>query len=285
MKVANLCWAVACSLLIVGSGQAQPNNNNPVNDISKPGPLVGNLGAHATIQVPKGYRFIGDRAGIDAFNRMTENPSSPNDLGFILPDQPDENWFIVFVYSDDGYVKDDDRDNLDANAILASRKEMTEAGNANRKAQGFPELEVVDWSQPPFYDPKTNNLTWGIRIRDKASGAVSVNYESRLLGRKGYFSAVLVGSPDEIPKIVPGYDNLLKNFNYANGERYSDFRNGDKIAQYTLATLAAGGLIALAAKSGLLGKLLKPLLFVGAAIIFAVGKFFKKIFGIKDKAE
>jgi len=294
MSMRRVCTRLAVAVALVlavaptlSLRAQQPNNKNddfdPLARISKPGPMDGNLGEYATIKVPKGFRFIGDRAGIKTFNDLTQNPTSPMDLGVLVSDDvgPGNEWYIVFVYSDDGFVKDDDRNNLDADAILSSRQEMQGQANGQRKQMGFEELDIVGWSVKPFYDPKSNNLTWGIRIRGKATNSESVNYESRLLGRKGYFSAVLVGEPQDMGKLVPIYDNLLKGFAYRNGQKYSEFREGDKIAQYTLTTLAAGGILAIAAKTGLLGKLLKPLLFVGAAIVFGVGSFFKKIFGSK----
>ena len=45
----------------------------------------------------------------------------------------EDGWFVVFDFSDMGYVKDDDKDELDAKAILASIKEGTEASNKVRK--------------------------------------------------------------------------------------------------------------------------------------------------------
>ena len=40
---------------------------------------------------------------------------------------------MVFEYDDSGYVKDDDKDELDADAMLASIREGTEQANVERK--------------------------------------------------------------------------------------------------------------------------------------------------------
>jgi len=45
-------------------------------------------------------------------------------------------------------VKDNEK--IDADAILKTLKENTEASNAERKRRGWPELHVVGWSIPPL---------------------------------------------------------------------------------------------------------------------------------------
>ncbi|VTS06617.1 DUF2167 domain-containing protein [Tuwongella immobilis] len=248
--------------------------------LSKPGPMKATLRDIATIDIPKGYRFVPE-SNMRAFNSLFQNTTSGSELGAILPDPKETFWFLVFDWTGDGYVKDDERDKLDAAAILKSRQEMQEADNNNRAKQGWAKLEIPGWSKEPFYDPETNNLTWGLRVRDLGApvSEESVNYESKLLGRRGYVSAVLVGSAEEVNQAIPAYKSLLKNFSYNGGQRYTDFQSGDKIAEYGLTALAAGGILALAAKSGLLGKLLKPLIAVGVLIIAGISSVFKKIFG------
>ena len=56
-----------------------------------------------------------------------------------------------------------------------------------------------------------------------------------------------------------------------------EYRKGDKLAEYGLTGLIAGGAIAVAAKSGLLAKLWKLVLLGVAAVV----GFFKKLFGVK----
>ena len=51
------------------------------------------------------------------------------------------------------------------------------------------------------------------------------------------------------------------------------------MAAYGLAALLGGGVAAAAAKSGLLGKLIKPIIVGVAVVASAIGGLFKKIFG------
>src|SRR6185436_3667704 len=101
-------------------------------------------------------------------------------------------WFAIFDFSNDGYIKDDDR-NLDADAILASIREGTARSNKVRAERGWGTMEVVGWEQKPFYDSQSNNLTWSIRGRSQ--DGVNVNHSTRLLGRRGVMRANLVLSP------------------------------------------------------------------------------------------
>jgi uncharacterized membrane-anchored protein len=64
--------------------------------------------------------------------------------------------------------------------------------------------------------------------------------------------------------VVPNFESLLSGFSFLPGGSYAEFRSGDKIAKYGLATLVAGGATALAVKTGLLAKLWK-LIVVGLA--------------------
>ncbi|MGH9790785.1 MAG: DUF2167 domain-containing protein, partial [Candidatus Acidiferrales bacterium] len=81
------------------------------------GPVAGRLGNVAEIQVPEGYLFSG-KEGTQRFLMLTQNPINGNELGVLVPDRTDDSasWFIIFEYHDTGYVKDDEKDQLDADA-------------------------------------------------------------------------------------------------------------------------------------------------------------------------
>jgi uncharacterized membrane-anchored protein len=248
------------------------------------GPSVGHLGTIAEIKIPEGFLFA-DARGTKQFMELTHNPPRNSEIGTLLPipDGGPNHWFVVFSYEETGHVKDDDRNELDADALLATLKEGTQQGNAERERRGWSKLELVGWEKPPFYDPKTNNLTWATIARDepvaskdessKEAGADGVNWSTRLLGRRGAMSVDLVLSKSELPSVLPDFEKIIGGFSFVSGERYAEFQPGDKIAKYGLAALVAGGAGLVAAKTGLLAKLLKPL----AIGLIAVGAFFKRI--------
>ena len=63
------------------------------------------------------------------------------------------------------------------------------------------------------------------------------------------------------------------------GESYAEYRKGDKVAEYGLTALIAGGTLAVAAKTGLLGKLIKPIIIGVVALGAVLKKFWGKITG------
>jgi uncharacterized membrane-anchored protein len=239
------------------------------------GPATGTLGRIATIQIPAGYRFTA-ADGAKEFTRLNGNPPTDSLVGVIAPIKGND-WCIEFDYEDTGYVKDDEKDKIDANAILQSFRSGNEEANRQRRQMGSSELRIIGWDQAPFYDPQTNRLTWAIRC--ESDGEFVINYNSRLLGREGVMSANLIVAPEDLQAAKVKYTQLLGGFTYVPGKRYSEFRAGDRVAEYGLAALILGGGTAIAAKSGILGKLIKPIVVGVFAIFAAIGKFFKRLFG------
>jgi uncharacterized membrane-anchored protein len=245
------------------------------------GPCTGRLGNSATIQVPAGYEFA-DATNAQIFLQELGNPRSPRTLGAIKPVDRNDEWLIEFSFNAMGYVKDDDKEQIDAAAILDSIREGNDEANKERRRMGVSELTVVGWDQPPFYDPQTNRLTWAVRGR--AEDGDVINYNSRLLGREGVMSANLICSPEDLASAKGKYQSLLNGYKFNPGKTYAEFRPGDKVAEYGLAALIAGGGVAVAAKTGLLGKLIKPII-AGVVVVFgAISAFFKKLFGRKSSA-
>ncbi len=239
------------------------------------GPCVGKLGNLAEIQVPDGMAFTG-KDGTRKFLEATQNLPDENALGVVVPTADSSFWWVVFEYSKSGHIADDEKTTLDAAAMLRALKENNSDANKERRKRGWDEIEIVGWQREPFYDERSNNLTWAIRGR--STNGESVNHSVRLLGREGYMSADMVLDPEEIEEAVEPFDNLLTGFSYTTGHRYSEYRKGDKLAAYGLTALVAGGAGAVAAKTGLLGKLWK-LIVVGVLAIFAaVRRFFSAIF-------
>jgi uncharacterized membrane-anchored protein len=238
------------------------------------GPTTAQLGTLATINVPDGFQFVG-KPGAGKFMELLQNPTDGDELGVLL--NVEDGWFVVFDFSDMGYVKDDDR-NLDANAILSSIREGTEVSNKVRRERGWSTLEVVGWQQAPFYDPSTNNLTWAIVGR--SSDGDSINHSTRLLGRRGVMRVNLVAGPEEMATALPAFNAMVGEFAFTSGNKYSEFTRGDKIAEYGLAGLIVGGAGVALVKTGLLQKFGKLIVVAIVALLGAL----KKLFGGRTAA-
>jgi uncharacterized membrane-anchored protein len=274
-RTAPFVAAVALLLLTSAAAPAQQPPQIPW----VPGPTPIDLGPGvAQIDLGADYAF----AGAQDTRRLMEmmgNHASNKEVGMIRPTSESEHWLIVFEYDKSGYVKDDDKDKIDADALLENFKQGTEAQNEIRKQKGIPAIHVVGWAEPPHYDERTHNLVWALHGNDD-SGEEFVNYNVRLLGREGYMSVTLIEDYAKFHTSKPQVETVLASFDYKSGKRYGEYRSGDKVAEVGLAALIAGGAGVAAAKLGLfavIGKFLAKswkLVVVGVA---ALGAGIKKL--------
>jgi uncharacterized membrane-anchored protein len=241
------------------------------------GPCVANIGGIAEINVPEGFIFCdGDNTRI--LMESMGNLPTHEEVGFLAGESFD--WFIVFEFSRIGYIRDDEKDTLDHDAMLKSIQKGTEQANKYRKKRGFPNLYITGWEIEPHYNLATNNLEWAIRGKDEYESPF-INYNTRLLGRSGVMRVTLVAEPEEIESTIPVYKMNLESFAFKPGNRYAEFRKGDKVAKYGLTALVVGGGAALVAKTGL-GKYIWKILiaiFIGISALFKrISNFFKQLF-------
>jgi uncharacterized membrane-anchored protein len=61
--------------------------------------------------------------------------------GMIGPE--DLEWFVLLQFEDSGYVKDDEKDDLDADEMLEDIREGEKASNEERKKLGYDSLTTV----------------------------------------------------------------------------------------------------------------------------------------------
>jgi uncharacterized membrane-anchored protein len=285
--------AILCSLAVApGSVSAQENPLTPEQQQMMErfasiqwteGPATERVGAMAEIQIPAGYQFTSAN-GAQTLLELYGNPRDPSILGAIVPMAEGASWTLIFKFDAIGYVQDADKESIDADEILSTFQAGLPDMNAARRAVGAAECSGINWMEKPFYDPQTNNLTWALRLG--FNDGDSVNYDIRILGRRGVMEATLLDSPETYAKSIPDVKQVLTGFAFTTGEKYSEWQQGDKIAAYGLTGLVAGGGLAMAAKTGLLGKLGVLLAKGGKAIILAVVVIFgagfsvvKRLFG------
>lgn len=248
------------------------------------GPATVNLGERATVRLKEGFLFAnaGDTRRI---MQMTGNEPSNLEMGLVAPVDESQEWFLIFEYFPVGYVSDEDKDEIDAAALLESISEATEGANDYRRSNGFEPIHVVGWHEEPHYDEKTNNLLWALEAKND-SGERTINYNVRILGRQGYTSVTLVTDPSTLASDKRQVEQVLGDFDYKSGQRYAEFREGDKLAGYGLTALVAGGAGAAAVKLGLFAKLSKllakawKLVLVGfLAVLTAIKKIWSAMTG------
>ena len=289
---------LACLAVFSSISQAQQpaqekmseENKKLLEDMEKVGWLregAGDLGGVAKIAIPKGYRFT-QGSGASQVLELFGNLPQPSASG-MLTTEGFGPW-IIFGYDDSGHVKDDEKDSINADELLEFRRERLAESNQVRKQRGIHELAILGWAMPPRFNDTTKTLEWAVRIQSlDGKGGESVNYETRLLGRTGSMKVQLVCDPSEFQPLLNEFQRVMGGFSYVEGQRYAEFREGDKVAKYGLTALIAGTGAFAAAKMGLFGKL--GLLFAKlgkGAILLVVGalaavkKIFGKIFGSRQ---
>jgi uncharacterized membrane-anchored protein len=270
-----------CALIVVGQSrkrQRSAPSPSPTPTMGwgdfdgvswKKGPSVGELGTTAKVKVPEGYVFAG-ASDTRTIMEANHNPITGREIGFVAP--AGENWYAVFEFDEVGYVKDDEKNSLDSNALLESIRAGTEEGNKERLKRGWPVLTILGWETPPRYNEITHNLEWAIRAQSE--GSPVVNHNTRLLGRGGVMEVTLVTDPAILADTMPKFKTMLAGFEFNQGQRYAEFRAGDKTAAYGLTGLIVGGGTAALVKTGAF-KWLWKLIVAGAA---GVAALFKRLF-------
>ncbi|MDR2215469.1 MAG: DUF2167 domain-containing protein [Nevskiaceae bacterium] len=243
------------------------------------GPATVNVPGNSTLKVPEGYMFL-DEAGTEQYLELTENLSDGSEV-LLTPD--DFTWSAYLSFSDDGYVKDDEK--IDAPALLESLQAATEAGNRERRARGWSLLHVAGWASEPAYNSTTKRLEWATDLR--SDDGQNVNFFTKILGRRGHTSVVLAAAPEDLAQASAQLNTILEDYQFNPGDSYAEYRPGDKVAQYGLAALVLGGAAAIATKKGfwavLAGFFATAWKFIAVAAV-AVGAWLKRVlFGRSGK--
>jgi uncharacterized membrane-anchored protein len=244
----------------------------------------------ATIHLSDEYRFLGPE---DARKVLVEGWDNPPDtakgvLGMIFPADmrtlQDGSWGVILTFSADGYVEDDDADDLDYDELLESLKEGSAEENRQRTAAGYPALHLKGWAEPPHYDEDKRALYWALRYESEGASDDTLNFAIRVLGRRGVLELNGVAGMSQLDMIKPAMEDVYAMVEYNPGHRYEDFDPDiDKIAAYGIGGLILGKV---AMKTGLIAGLIKlliagkKLLIVGAIALVA---FFKHLLGRKNE--
>jgi len=290
---ASLRWMTAALLCSAALATAAPNEEQARKAVAdaqaaaKAGPADIPLAGQAVLRLPAKHQFVPQPHAMQLLNAMGNPGNDPRLQGLIFP-EGDDGWFMTVRYESSGYVKDDDARDWNADDLLKSYREGTEASNEERVKLGVPAIEIVGWAEKPAYDAAAHRLVWAMSSRDKgapANAPQGVNYNTYALGREGYFSLNLVTALNDLPLHKGAAHTLLQALAYNEGKRYADFNEKtDHVAEYGLAALVVGvaakklGFIALAV--AFFAKFAKVIL-LGLAVVGA-GAF--KLFGKRKAA-
>jgi uncharacterized membrane-anchored protein len=208
------------------------------------------------------------------------NPESGRTLGMLVPKgfdpMADESWAVVMTFEEDGYVHDNDAAKIDYSKMLDEMKESTRESSKERVEQGYGAIELIGWAAPPRYDAVAKKLYWAKELKFGESTENTLNYNIRLLGRRGVLVLNAVAGINQLKAVEAATPGILAAVNFQDGHRYADFNEStDKVATYGLAALVAGGI---AAKAGFFKGLIvaalamKKFLIIGLIALFAAIK-------------
>lgn len=238
----------------------------------------------ATINVPAGFKYLNAEQANRVLGEIWGNPNEDKtSLGFLMPEKQtilNPNGYLFNIeYDEIGYVKDDDADEIDYNELLTELKKDTEAENAERVKNGYPKASLVGWASTPFYDDKRKVLHWAKEIKFGNDSINTLNYNIRILGRKGVLVLNAISPINELSEVKKNIPNVLGIVEFKDDLKYSSFDSSiDKVAEWTIGGLIAGKVLA---KVGFFAMILK----FWKVIALAVGGFFaairKKLFGEK----
>jgi len=241
----------------------------------------------ATFALSERFRFLEAQ---DARRLLVQAWGNPPDavsdvLGMIVRADSSplsqDGWGVVVTYRKEGYVKDDDAASIDYDKLLKEMQAGAEEENQQRSQKGYATVKIAGWAERPFYDAAAHKLYWARELHFSDAPEPTLNYDIRVLGRRGVLSLNAVAGMKQLQEIKSDMREVLSFTEFSAGHRYSEFNGStDQVAAYGIAALVAGGV---AAKMGLFAKLgilllslKKGLVFILAGAGALVAKLFKR---------
>jgi uncharacterized membrane-anchored protein len=248
-------------------------------------------GGQVALDIPAGFKFLNKDQSKFVLTKIWNNPESATNgvIGMIFPEQSgpfaDSSYAFVVTYEEVGYVKDEDAGKIDYDQLLKSIQEDEKKVNEERVKAGYPAIHLVGWAQKPYYDNQRKILHWAKELKfGDGDGDNTLNYEVRILGRKGMISMNAVAKMYSLPVVNQDISKVLTAASFTNGNSYFDFDSKtDNIAVWTIGGLVAGHLLAKAGIFALIAKFLAPLWKFIIIFFAGIGAWFKRKLGRKKQ--
>ncbi len=242
--------------------------------------------ANAVIDVPASHYFLETEAARNVLENAWGNPPDPDVLGMIFPASftpiDDGAWGAIVYYRNDGYVSDEDAAKIDYDEMMRDFKKGQVDSNEWRTQNGYDPIDIVGWAERPHYDADTNKLYWARELKFGDAEINTLNYDIRVLGRRGALTMSFVANMDALDDVRRNAPTFLQMASFNPGATYAEYQPGvDKKAAYGIAGLIGGA--ALAKKTGLLAAILlfgkKFIVLIVAGIIGLFGAARKMLTG------
>ncbi|MFN8653776.1 MAG: DUF2167 domain-containing protein [Gemmatimonadales bacterium] len=218
----------------------------------------------ATLTLPATFRFLGPEGSKRLLEDGWSNPKGSGDdvLGMLVPSglspMTDSGWAVVITYDEEGYIDDKGAEEIDYAKLLKDMQASTEEANKERAKDGYQPVTLVGWAEQPTYDRAAHKLYWAKELKFGTNAEHTLNYNVRVLGRRGVLVLNAVAGMTYLAPIKSSMREVITFVDFNEGHRYTDFIAGkDKVAAYGIAGLIAG---AVATKAGLFKVILTALI-------------------------
>ena len=240
----------------------------------------------ATLQVPDSFYYLSPTDADKVLVEIWGNPPGQTTLGMLFPEGTtpfdDDSWGVTIEYEEDGFVKDEDADEIDYEKLLAQMQDDARAASEQRVAAGYEAIELVGWAAQPHYNKEQHKLHWAKELKFGDNEPNTLNYNIRVLGRKGVLILNFIAGMDQKPLIDQNLDPVLAMAEFDQGFRYEDFNPElDKVAAYGIGALVAGKVLA---KTGMIAAAVLFLKKFGIFILIGLGALFGKVLKRKKPA-
>jgi len=242
--------------------------------------------ASATLNIPENFYFLNAEDSEKVLVDVWGNPAGQQVLGMLFPSEStpfdEDSWAVTISYEEDGYVSDEDANHIDYSDLLEDMQKDTKAVNKERVQNCYAPIELVGWASPPYYDASSHKLHWAKELKFGDSPVNTLNYNIRILGKKGVLILNFIADINQKQLIEDNLSSVLSLAEFDQGSLYADFDpEYDKVAAYGIGALVAGKVIA---KTGFLAAGLIFLKKFGVIFLLGFAAFFKRVFG-KNKAK
>jgi uncharacterized membrane-anchored protein len=244
----------------------------------------------AAINLDSNFKYLTPTDASFVLERLWGNPPGNANLGMVLPanESPTDStcWAIIIQFEEEGYVKDKYADKINYDKLLKQMQKETGAYNKEREKNGYEPIELIGWAEPPYYDAAAKKLYWAKEIKFGTAATNTLNYNIRILGRKGYLVLNVIAGMNQLATIKPYMQNIIAATEFKQGHTYAEFDPKlDKVATYGIAGLVAGSILV---KAGFFKLLiagiiaLKKFLIIG---LIALAAALRALFGKKKKEQ
>ncbi|WP_295802912.1 DUF2167 domain-containing protein [uncultured Microbulbifer sp.] len=234
-------------------------------------------GGVASLEVPESFYYLNPEDSKVVLEDIWGNPESELTLGMLFPAGTTpfdgDSWGVTIEYSEEGYIRDDDAAEIDYSELLQDMQVSTREESKYRVENGYESISLVGWAEAPYYDAELKKLYWAKELAFGEMDTNTLNYNIRVLGRKGVLVLNFIAGMPQLEDIKQNREAVLSMASFNPGYRYEEFDpEVDKVAAYGLGALVAGKVLA---KTGALAGVLLLLKKFWVLIPLALGGLFK----------